>query len=158
MKRRWVVGIDPGKRGAVAFLSVCGEEVQVHDMPPDAADFLSIMEPMSPYVRRVFIEKQQPFPQQGLVSTGKLMRHYGELVGVLTALRIPYEEVSPRKWQRKFLGNGGGRRKNKERSLSRAKALFPSVQIGRKDGRADALLIAEYGRRILVGGGDGKNQ
>jgi len=153
MKKRWVVGIDPGRKGAIAFISICGEEVHVYDMPTDAADFLSIMEPHTPYIRRVFIEKQQPFPQQGLVSTGKLMKHYGELIGVLTALRISFEEISAKKWQRAFWSNRReDRRKNKEKGLARAKALFPSVEIGRRDGRADALLIAEYGRRILVGG------
>jgi len=43
-------------------------------------------------------------------------------------------------------------KKNKNASREVAQALFPSVSLKRvkDDGRAEALLIAEYGRRIMT--------
>ena len=40
----------------------------------------------------------------------------------------------------------------KERTMSLARDLFPTAELDGKDGRADALLLAEYARRLRVGG------
>ena len=99
----------------------------------------------------VFIEKQQAFPKQGVVSTFNLGIHYGTLLGILKTLKIPYEEIAPKKWQKAMLGSGRRTRKeNKKLSLEKAKSLFPYLNIGKHDGKSDALLIAEYGRRFLI--------
>jgi len=145
----WIVGIDPGQKGGVALLNPETREVEVYDMPllPELCDILSSKE-----IAMVFIEKQQAFPKQGIASTAKLMKHYGELLGVLTALKLPFEEVPPKRWQEAIHGAKHKKKPRKEKkkaSILKARQMFPGAEIGRKDGRAEALLLAEWGRRLL---------
>jgi hypothetical protein len=58
-------------------------------------------------------------------------------------LKIPFEEVSPVKWQ-KVMGCLSKGDKNVTKAA--AQRLFPDIKI--THAIADALLIAEYGRRI----------
>ena len=46
------------------------------------------------------IEQVHSMPKQGVASSFKFGRHYGFLLGVLTALGIPYQTVTPQKWQK----------------------------------------------------------
>ena len=88
------------------------------------------------------IELQHAFPKQGVSSTFKFGRNYGFLRGILIALSIPFEEVSPLKWQREMACLSKG---DKNITKSRAQELFPSIKI--THATSDALLIAEYARR-----------
>jgi len=142
-----IVGIDPGKKGAISFLSLDASSLELFDMP-SLFEFVKLIKERRNKILRVFIEKQQPFPKQGVVSTSRLMRHYGELLGSLIALEIPLEEVPPRTWQKEF--HYPGKLNKKERklfSIQKALSLFPHADIKKKDGRAEAVLIAEFGRR-----------
>jgi len=88
-----------------------------------------------------------------VVSTFKLAKHYGELIGILTALEIPFEEIPPRRWQIHVHGSGHRKKTRKERkkaSILKARQMFPNAPIA-TDGEAEALLIAEYGRKLLLG-------
>ena len=148
---KWVVGIDPGKKGAIAFVSLDALDVEVYDMPRMVEDVIELLEGKANEILRVFIERQQPFPRQGIVSSGNLMRHYGELLGIVKTLRLSHEVVSPKKWQKVMIGNGKKRRKKSKRlSIEKARQLFPHAKLDGKDGRSDALLIAEFGRRQFV--------
>lgn len=66
--------------------------------------------------------------------------------GILGALRIPYMKVAPATWKTKM-----GVIKHPDASRITALELFPQVEdeLARKkdNGRADSLLLAEYGRR-----------
>ena len=89
-------------------------------------------------------------PQQGVVSMFKFGTNYGIWQGRLEALGIPFLFVTPQKWQREVFDSAvkGDR---KAMSLSLARRIFPDMleHLKRKkdDGRADALLIAEWARR-----------
>jgi crossover junction endodeoxyribonuclease RuvC len=79
--------------------------------------------------------------------------NFGFICGVLEALKIPYELVRPQKWKRMFSCTS-----DKNTSIEVAKRLFPSAQLMRTDrcrkpddGMAEALLMAEYARRIQNG-------
>lgn len=67
-------------------------------------------------------------------------------------LRVEY--VSPQKWQRalgllsKGRGLGQGDTAKKNRNKAKAQELFPGVKV--THAIADALLLAEYGRRTLL--------
>ena len=63
----------------------------------------------------------------------------------LCAATIPYEEVTPQKWQKALGCRTGG---DKNVSKARAQALFPLQNI--THAIADALLLAEYCRRLEV--------
>ena len=72
---------------------------------------------------------------------------YGIWIGILAALNIPYTEVHPVTWKSKIMAGMG---KEKDASIARAKQLYPTADLSLKKhhGRADALLIAHFGRSI----------
>ena len=153
MSKTLIVGIDPGQKGGVAFINTETHEANAIDMPL-LPELVELLQENKDHILRCFIEKQHPYPKQGAVSSGKLMRHYGELIGVLTALQIPFEEIPPQRWQAFIHGSKHKKRpraEKKKKSIEKAKQMFPEVQI-KKDGPAEALLIAEYGRKCLFGG------
>jgi Holliday junction resolvasome RuvABC endonuclease subunit len=89
-------------------------------------------------------------PKQGVASSFKFGVNYGIVRMALTAAGIPFEEVTPQAWQ-KALGITHRKKTEtpsewKNRLRARAQQLFPSVSLTLAT--ADALLIAEYCRRI----------
>ena len=146
----FVVGIDPGKKGGIAFIDVETHEAEAFEMP-ELTDLAEILRERSRKIVRVFIEKQHPYPKQGAVSSGNLMFHYGKIIGILTALKIPFEEIPPRRWQVYIHGSKHKKKpraEKKRRSIEKARQMFPTAKV-RKDGPAEALLIAEFGRRQM---------
>jgi len=123
----------------------------------------------------VVIENLRPFPmtfakkrqpgQEGApeVSHGGTIANWnrgnsvGLFVGLCAGLGIPYTLVVPQAWQRAMLEGTSPAASTKQRSILAAQRLFPTVSLVpprcRKphDGLADALLIAEWGRRMLAG-------
>jgi Holliday junction resolvasome RuvABC endonuclease subunit len=146
---RYFIGIDPGANGALVVL--------VNDR--DSDDLFSM--PFSKYTERdivlaidhlphapkwcCFIEKVHAMPKQGVSSTFKFGRSYGVMIGILTALGIPYREVTPQTWQKAMSCLSKG---DKNVTKAAAQKLFPSVKVTHAN--ADALLIAEYCRRTWV--------
>ena len=146
-----IVGIDPGKKGAIAFIDIRTREATVYDMPRGENEIIDLFVNHKDDIFFVAVEKQQPFPKQGVSSTFSLARHYGFIMGVIKTLGLSFEEIPPRKWQNNLFGcSKRTRNQSKVLSLSKARALFPSAKIGKRDGRSDALLIAEYARRMMV--------
>lgn len=149
--------MDPGKSGGVARLGFSGN-VEVWEMPDDLrmlADLWTADKNLGEGLH-VFLEKGQAFPGQGRSSCFNYGVHHGELRGLLTGLRIPHTLVPPARWA-KVIHAGCAAGEAKERSLEACRRLFPDVclTLGKRkkphDGLVDALLIAEYGRRALVG-------
>lgn len=77
--------------------------------------------------------------------------------GLLIAYQIPYQEVHSKTWQTLFFKGIHGQ-DTKQKSFNVASQLFPKhaqdfkgPRGGIKDGRTDAILIAEYGLRQLMG-------
>lgn len=150
-----VVGIDPGARGALAVLNHGLPEAHLV-MPQDLREIISWVESYTP--AHVFIEKAQSFPGQGVSSAFNYGRHYGELLGILQALQIPFTAVGPRLWTSKMhMGISGTEAKKK--SLEAFHRHFPMVDAcpprckKPHDGIVDAYLIAAYGQRFLRGKG-----
>jgi len=88
-------------------------------------------------------------PGQGVSSMFNYGMGYGIYKGIFAALDIPFQEVPPVKWKREFSLD-----KDKSKSIQAAKQLFPKEAINllkSKDGRSEALLLAEYGRRKYKG-------
>jgi len=153
-----VIGIDPGKRGGIAVLSLLGEVLRLEKMPENLNELIEFLESERNGLLRVFLERQQPMPKQGVISMFNLGKHYGEIRGVLIAMNISFEEVVIQRWKREFGLNGRGlkRKERKKKAVERACELFPEVRgtVKKHDGLAEALLIAEYGRRLLAGRGE----
>lgn len=137
----YFVGIDPGKTGAIAFLSEDGT-AEVFDFP----DAFSQLVKRADRVRRAYLEQVHAMPGQGVVSTFSFGENYGWWQGVLMALRIPFLKVRPQDWQKNLVPKKGASDKP---SLEVARQLFPDAPLGRKKdhNRADALLIAYVCRK-----------
>lgn len=149
-----IIGIDPGaKTGGICSLSDLGIVLSLDIMPPlqELVCFIDYVE--TP--RHCFIEKAQSFPKQGIASAFNYGDHFGQLQGILIALRIPYTLVAPGTWSKVMLSGTKEKDKPKDRNITAAQRLFPGVNLVadgcRKPhtGMVDALLIAEYGRRSL---------
>jgi hypothetical protein len=102
------------------------------------------------------LEQVHSFPKEGVASAFKFGANYGMLVMALTAADIRWEPVAPSKWQREFGLVIPGKKKltdTQKKNLHKAAAqrLFPGLKI--THAIADALLIAEWGRRVFVLGG-----
>lgn len=160
-----ICGIDVGNQGAVAFVYFNKkgmiESSDVFDMPVlvtegkgktkkgnkkthtviDEDEVVSLLRGRKP--DHIFIEKSQAMPQQGVVAMFNYGRSYGIIRGICSGLRIPYSLVSPATWKRAMMKDMD---KGKDAAIVRAKQLFPDADIKKKDGRAEALLIAMYGK------------
>lgn len=168
-----VLGIDPGLSGACALLHGDSMVAEVFDTPTlevvrngkrrreyqIATLCQELIERIGVYWSDVrtdgttgvssiyaYLESVNAFPGQGVTSMFSLGRGLGIWEGVLAALNIPYTKVLPQVWKRTMLG--GKTKQAKESSRLRAQQLFPSADLSRKrdHGRAEALLIAEWGR------------
>ena len=159
------IGLDPGLDGGIAFIRDDGN-ASAEVMPTLAAkkgrelDEKGVLEAVEYWQHEsVFavIEAQHPMPKQGTVSTFSLGKVFGALRMALAACGIPYQVVPAQTWQ-KAVGISGKLGDTKRQSVAVAQRLFPDVDLRatprcRKahDGLADALLIAEYARRLRAG-------
>lgn len=149
-----IIGIDPGKLGA--FCILCNGEVAIYDTPvmndgeKNQYDIRRMNELMKeakalfPNIRAV-IEQVGAMPGQGVTSMFSMGYGLGVWHSLLTANDIPFTRVTPQSWKKEF----SLMKKEKGASILRAQELFPKADIRLKkhDGRAEALLMAEYLRR-----------
>ena len=148
MSTEVIIGIDPGQSGGIAFLWEGGVQraCKMPETESDVTDLfdLSISEEVAAFA---FLEFVHSMPKQGVSSSFKFGRNYGFLRGLLTALKIPFEDVTPQKWQKAL---GCMSRGDKNVTKQKAQQLFPNV--GKiTHATADCLLIAEFGRRKRTG-------
>jgi len=153
------IGIDPGLQGAVAALDETGDILWIRDVPicatgVDGPVLAMLLRGITsgadePEPIRATVEHQIMVPRNGIKQTSGQFYAYGLVVGVLNGLGIEVRTVPVRTWQRTLTkGWPGGA---KARSLAAATARWPAADLhgprgGAKDGRADALNLAEYGR------------
>jgi crossover junction endodeoxyribonuclease RuvC len=143
-ERELFCGIDPGRTsGGIAILDRKGGVVIVQAMPDTERDTAELIEEFCGQIRMVALEKVGVMPGQGISSSGKFMRHYGFLEGLLIAFRLPYELIRPQQWQS---GMGCLTKGDKNVTKAMAQRLFPTLKI--THATADALLIAEHCRRV----------
>jgi crossover junction endodeoxyribonuclease RuvC len=155
MKR--YIGIDPGLSGAVAVLP----EGWIFDTPTaivssgkrQRREYLEaeMAAMLAPFVEDsvAAIEKVHAMPRQGVASMFTMGVGLGVWRGILAALGIPFDLVTPQRWKAVMMDGMG---KEKEAARTRALQLFPgltpSLRLKKHHGRAEALLIAEYRRRL----------
>lgn len=146
------IGIDPGKSGGMAFVFK-GESVIANSIPFGEEAYLKAFKDIKTWGAPVVccIERVNAMPKQGVTSMFNFGQNYGWLLGVLDALEIPYETVTPKKWKAEFGLTG-----DKMDSITVCKRLFPNVSLlpterckKDNDGMAEALLLAEYARRKM---------
>jgi hypothetical protein len=153
-------GIDPGKTGALALLDADGQVLDLTPMPMigreyDVATIAGTLHRWRERQTFVCVEKLQPMPRSMGGASANFARGVASAWSwVLIALRVPHHVVPPRTWQKR-MHEGTVGWDTKARSIQAAGRLFPSTSLLRTPrsrkldhGLADALLIAEYGRRI----------
>jgi crossover junction endodeoxyribonuclease RuvC len=140
------IGIDPGKGGAIAVIDNDGCAIATATFSEEAYKCI-ISENKGSFA---IVEDVHAMPKQGVTSMFNFGYNKGWIMGLLYANAIPTELVSPQKWKKIFSLNG-----EKQKSIERAKQLFPCVSLlatprckKAHDGLAEALLMAEYARRI----------
>jgi hypothetical protein len=136
------LGVDPGKSGGISRHD--GDVIFAQGFTNKTPmDIYTIIKEFSADGKCVaMIEKVHSMPKQGVKSSFTFGQNYGFLLGCLTALEIPFEYVSPQKWQKYLSCRTGG---NKNVSKQKAQELFPQLKI--THAVADALLIGEYLKR-----------
>lgn len=162
MKDFCFIGVDVGLTGAVALVTETPKPAvltSVIDMPvtedgkqiclPTLIRLFSVFENSG--VVTVMIEQQQAYPGEGVSSMFKHGHNFGLVKGVAAASGYPISYAAPNRWK-KAMGCGPGKEGGRQRALE----LFPELkdQLKRKGDhdRADALLLAEYARKMYEAG------
>lgn len=143
-----IIGIDPGKSGGVAWITEWMQEPLAAKMPGTPHELVELLRNNDLSDAKVYLEKVHAMPGQGVTSMFTFGQGLGQVEGVLAALTIPYEWVTPQKWQAALSCKTGG---DKNVSKRKALELFPGTKWSHAT--ADAALIAEYGRRMELRGG-----
>jgi len=140
------LGIDPGVAGGIAVLNADGSLSRAVPMPETERDLIDLFVKVVEDSRDVhaMIERVYSSPQMGVASAFTFGKGYGALLMALTACRVPFDQVVPAKWQQVM---GCQSRGDKNVTKRRAQQLWPNVKI--THAIADALLLAEYGRRLV---------
>lgn len=142
-----IIGIDPGTNGGIAWIA--DGKPCVEKMPDTLKDLWELIQDIvidgipDDRLCKAYIEQVHSSPQMGVKSAFTFGNGFGHLEMALTAARIPFERIRPQVWQKSLscLTKGD---KNVTKTL--AQELFPQIKV--THAIADALLIAEYGRRI----------
>jgi crossover junction endodeoxyribonuclease RuvC len=150
-----ILGIDPGKKGALVFLSDNGD-VDIYDMPdlekyvtgaisqPDLCNILKTQRPDA-----AIVEVAECF-LNGRKSAFTIGLGYGILLALLKAMDITIYTIRARTWKANM-----NLTSDKDLSRYMAKRLYPDyaqyLEAKGDDGRAEALLLARYGLDRIKG-------
>lgn len=145
----YYIGIDPGASGAIAVIDDSQNVIMLQDWPGNEIAAAQLLRGWTTN-RNIFaaIEKGQSMPKQGVRSMFSFGINCGIWKGILASFEIPFREITPRTWQKGVISKA----QDKKPALAAAQRMFPSAEVtgprgGAKDGRADALLIADWCRR-----------
>jgi len=146
------IGIDPGQKGGLAVLTEDGlllEHIPMPETRRGISDFLRAAG-MTYKNITVVVELVHSMPKQGVASTFKFGKGCGIILGICTALDFVIIEPTPQAWKKAILA---GTDKGKGASIIVCENLFPKATLVQPrcrnphDGVAEAILLAEYGRR-----------
>lgn len=155
------IGIDPGLKGAIAAISEDGKVLWIDDLPKwlcmYPARIVEALADGSEY--KVAHEDVHGRPGQSCVANTTFMKAAGssEILGRTYAKTLDdFILVAPQTWKKHFglISKGLTKTERKKLSIDLARKLFPDVAdqlTASKDGRAEALLIAEYCRNVDAG-------
>lgn len=147
------IGLDPGKKGAMAIMgysNTTGERYMMKIIPFDPQEYIKTLKQFNGAT--VCIEQVHSLPREGVKSVWSFGQTYGWLLGVLDAVGLSYQTVPPNLWKKDF----SLLRAEKKQSIEVCKRLFPGIELKRTDrcrndddNMADAALICEYARRHM---------
>ena len=154
-----IIGVDPGLTGALASINhrglVAGADMPVMQRSKgratvknqvNAAALADLLrrwlEGYDKNEIRIFIERVQAMPKQGVSTMFSMGHTCGIIEGVVTARGYPHELVTPREWK-KVLKLAS----DKAQARTMAQRLYPEapLALAKHHNRAEAILIARYG-------------
>lgn len=145
------IGLDPGKKGAMAILIPPMSEREPYEceiIPYDPRKYIDTLKQYNGAT--VCIEQVHSISKQGIASSFTFGVMYGWLLGMLDTIGVSYQAVSPQKWKKDF----GLLRSDKSKSVEVCQHLIPNANLYRTerckkpdDGMAEAALLAIYARR-----------
>ena len=144
MSNRIFIGIDPGKAGGFAFIY---DDIYIAKKTPNTVSEIAIeigaIKLIAPDVSiYAIIEHVHSMPGQGVKSVFTFGKGYGQWLGILATLKIPYIEVTPNKWM-KYYGAMPKEKKDRKNHLKHlAQQRFPNIDITLAT--SDAILICNY--------------
>jgi len=157
----FIIGVDPGVHGAVAVITETGRLVNLVDMPiVEIKVGKSMKSRVSPELLAyelstyrgnavAWVEQVSAMPGQGVSSMFSFGESFGVVKGVLAGLGIQVNTATPAKWKKAMELNAG-----KDGSRAKAIQMWPEnshlFKRVKDDGRAEAALIAEFGRRAQI--------
>ena len=135
------IGIDPGKSGGIAYIQ--GKTMNSIKFPKDIKELVYLLNMLRCSRGCVAImEKVHSFPNQGVKSTFTFGENFGTWKGLLAAMDIDYELVTPRKWMAFYGDQPKEKTKRKNNLKNIAKKLYANKHITLYT--ADAILLAHY--------------
>lgn len=145
-----IISVDPGQKGGIA--QIFEKHAQAFVMPNSVHSIVNLLKSLSSQGDWLVVERSQPMPKQGITSAFTYGKHFGIFETIASCIGLKYLTIRPNEWKKAM-----GLNSEKTCSIIEAERLFPTVQLipdgCRKpsDGIAEALLIGEYARRMIIG-------
>lgn len=157
-----ILGVDPGVSGAICLLF--GGIAEFWDTPTfrikqgkrtanviDGHALVAIFDEAKQLCLNdeplAIIESVHAMPGQGVATTFAFGRAYGTLEGVLAAARIPTMYVTPHAWKKAHGLTGQEKDASRQLAIRKFPAAADDLKLKKHHGRADALLLADWGHR-----------
>ena len=166
-----VLGIDPGKKGALVAVGDFGVVAQLR-MPLTLGskgdiDWRAVWAFMSALaLRGIVLEVASIRPREGGYGGLQIGSNWGTLRGLAIATGAPLEECRPNRWRKEMnlpARPAAEKDKRKQDSIAKALGLFPALNLTHNpltnrttkphDGLAEAACMAEVGRRLWLARG-----
>lgn len=151
-----ILGIDPGMTGGIALLDTSSlAAVEVHDMPTvhkavDPAALAALIRELRPDL--AVVEEVGPQPRDGVIQAFSFGQSYATARVACLLLDVPVHLVRPQAWKAYFRLRGGpeGKEMGRGLALRRFPASAKSFGLKKHHNRAEAALLALYGREKLL--------
>jgi crossover junction endodeoxyribonuclease RuvC len=157
---KFIIGVDPGAHGALAIMETNGRLVRLMDMPVVQVQVgKAVKTRISPELlaydlswysgeAHAWVEQVTAMPGQGVSSMFAFGEAFGIVKGALAGNNIKISTVTPANWKKALQLDSG-----KDASRAKASEMWPafagSFKRVKDDGRAEAALLAEYGRQQI---------
>lgn len=174
--KNYILGTDPGRRGAFALLSTTFNPglIEADDLilypfkshknsGLDVRDMYNFISPYKNQIRAAYLELVHSLGHTAAAATFTFGFNTGVVYGIMQLLNVPVFRVAPAVWQKHtwkpehiLMINDTDKKDTKATSLNAAHSIFPNVSFimprGRvpHDGCVDAALIAYYGLSEIV--------
>lgn len=151
---RWVLGIDPGKKGGWCLLAEDKSEIHAGELPLagqfyNMRNLIDTVDILTGPPSLVVVEGQKARGTDSIASINVLIPGFGQLVGWFQCLGWPMVTPMPKVWKEVILRHTT---KDKNAAIARVQSRFPTVDLMPRprmttshDGIADAVCIAEWG-------------